>query len=145
MPWGAKGREKRFKETFEKMVEPGLYGAREVGNIYTGSVYMGLVSLLELEREKVEGKKVGIFSYGSGCGAEFLICNIKENVRNLIDNLNFRKQLDRRKKISIEHYTHIYSQRLQDIRYFPQEVRYFKDEYTQFVFTGIKDHKRQYV
>ena len=139
------GKEKRFKETFEKMVEPGLFGVREVGNIYTGSVYMGLVSLLEFEREKVEGKKVGIFSYGSGCGAEFLICNIKENVRNLIDGLNFKKQLDRRKKISIEHYTHIYSQRLQDVRYFPQEVRYFKDEYTQFVFTGIKDHKRQYV
>ncbi len=138
-------REKRFKETFEKMVEPGLFGVREVGNIYTGSVYMGLVSLLESEREEVEGKKVGIFSYGSGCGAEFLICNIKENAQKLIDGLNFKKQLDRRKKISIEHYTHIYSQKPQDVRYFPQEVRHFKDEYTQFVFTGIKDHKRQYV
>ncbi len=138
-------REKRFKETFDKMVAPGLFGAREVGNIYTGSVYMGLISLLEAEKEKVAGKKVGIFSYGSGCGAEFLICNIKEKVGNILDSLNFRKQLDRREKISIEHYTHIYSQRLQDVKYFPQEARHFKDEYTQFVFTGIKDHKRQYV
>ena len=138
-------REKRFKETFDKMVAPGLFGAREVGNIYTGSVYMGLISLLEAEKEKVAGKKVGIFSYGSGCGAEFLICNIKEKVGNILDDLNFRKQLDRREKISIEHYTHIYSQRLQDVKYFPQEARHFKDEYTQFVFTGIKDHKRQYV
>ena len=52
------------------MVAPSLAGAREVGNIYTGSVYMGLVSLLEAEREKAEGKKIGVFSYGSGCGAE---------------------------------------------------------------------------
>jgi hydroxymethylglutaryl-CoA synthase len=138
-------REKHFQKTFPKMVEPGLFGAREVGNIYTGSVYMGLISLLEAERDKVAGKKVGIFSYGSGCGAEFLICNIKEKIGTIIDSLHFRKQLDRREKISIEHYTHIYSKRLQDIKYFPQEVRHFKDEYTQFVFTGIEDHKRQYV
>jgi hydroxymethylglutaryl-CoA synthase len=138
-------KEKRFKETFARMVEPGLFGAREVGNIYTGSVYMGLISLLETEKEKVAGKKVGIFSYGSGCGAEFLICNMKENVSSIIDGLKFRKQLDRRKKISIEHYTHIYSKELEDIKYFPEEVRLFKDEYTKFVFTGIKDHKRQYV
>jgi hydroxymethylglutaryl-CoA synthase len=139
------GREKRFKESFQKMVEPGLFGAREVGNIYTGSVYMGLISLLEAEGEKAAGKKVGIFSYGSGCGAEFLICNINEAVGRIIDGLNFKKQLDRREKISIEHYTHIYSKRLQDVKYFPQEARHFKDEYTQFVFTGIEDHKRQYV
>ena len=138
-------KEKRFKATFARMVEPGLFGAREVGNIYTGSVYMGLISLLETEREKVAGKKVGIFSYGSGCGAEFLICNMKENVGSIIDGLQFRKQLDRREKISIEHYTHIYSKGLQDVKYFPEEVRLFKDEYTKFVFTGIKDHKRQYI
>jgi 3-hydroxy-3-methylglutaryl CoA synthase len=66
-------------------------------------------------------------------------------VGNIIDRLNFRKQLERRKKISIEHYTHIYSQKSQDVRYFPQEARHFKDEYTQFVFTGIKDHQRLYV
>jgi hydroxymethylglutaryl-CoA synthase len=139
------GREKRFKETFARMVEPGLYGAREVGNIYTGSVYMGLISLLETEGQKAAGKKVGIFSYGSGCGAEFLICNLKKDVGTIIDGLNFKKQLDRREKISIEHYTHIYSKRLQDVKYFPQEARHFKDEYTRFVFTGIEDHKRQYV
>jgi hydroxymethylglutaryl-CoA synthase len=136
---------KRFKETFHRMVAPGLLGVREVGNIYTGSVYMGLVSLLEMEREKAGGKKAGIFSYGSGCGAEFLICNIKDNVAGIIDSLNFKKQLDRRKQISMEHYTHIYSQRLPEIKYFPEEVEHFKDEYTRFVFTGIKDHKRQYV
>jgi len=138
-------RDKLFQETFDHMVAPGLFGVREVGNIYTGSVYMGLVSLLETEREKVEGKKIGIFSYGSGCGAEFLICHMKENTRTLIDSINFKKQLHRRKKISIEHYTHIYSQKPEEIIYFPTEVQNFKDEYTQFVFTGIKDHKRQYV
>jgi len=41
---------------------------------------MGLISLLETEKEKAEGKRVGIFSYGSGCGAEFFLCQMKSGV-----------------------------------------------------------------
>jgi 3-hydroxy-3-methylglutaryl CoA synthase len=36
---------------------PGLPGAAEVGNIYTGSVYMGLVSLLDFTRFVFTGFK----------------------------------------------------------------------------------------
>ncbi len=136
--------EERFAETFPRMVEPGLLGVREVGNIYTGSVYMGLVSLLESEGSKACGKDVGIFSYGSGCGAEFLICRIKPDAAEVIDNLGFKVRLEDRKQISLEHYTHIYSHRPQDVKYFPQEAGHFKDAYTRFVFTGIRDHKREY-
>ena len=67
-------REQLFAETFKAKVEPGLLSAREVGNIYTGSVYMGLASLLEAERQTAAGKQVVLFSYGSRCGAEFFIC-----------------------------------------------------------------------
>ena len=138
-------RERIFEESFKNMVEPGLRGVREVGNIYTGSVYMGLMSLLEEERERVEGKKIGVFSYGSGCGAEFFICDVKPNIKNIIKRLDFIKQLDRRKKISIDHYTHIYSKQDKDVIFFSPEVQNFKDNFTRFVFKGIKDHKRQYI
>ena len=138
-------REEFFLETYNTKVKPSILGAQEVGNIYTGSVYMGLISLLETEKEKVEGKNVGIFSYGSGCGAELLICNMKHNIDNeIIKRINFKTQLHRRKKISIDHYTHIYSQKIQDVVFFSEEVQKFKDDFTKFVFTGIKDNKRQY-
>ena len=106
---------------------------------------MGLMSLLEEERERVEGKKIGVFSYGSGCGAEFFICDVKPNIKNIIKRLDFIKQLDRRKKISIDHYTHIYSKQDKDVIFFSPEVQNFKDNFTRFVFKGIKDHKRQYI
>ncbi len=137
--------EKKYNETFEKMVEPSLLGIKQVGNIYTGAVYMGLMSLLENEKEKAAGKKIGIFSYGSGCGAEFFICDVKEKIDDVLNKLDFQKQLDRRKKISIDHYTHIYSQNIQDVVFFSAEVQNFKDDFTKFIFKGIKDHKRQYV
>jgi len=137
--------EEIYNQTFSKKVAPGLMGVREVGNIYTGSVYMGLVSLLENEREKVEGKRIGIFSYGSGCGAEFLLYNMRIDISSIIDSLHFKEQLDKRKKITFEQYTQFYSKSSEEVFYYPGEANYFKNKYTKFVFTGFKDHKRQYI
>ena len=138
-------KENIFKQSVTKMVEPGLLGAREVGNIYTGSVYMGLVSLLEKERENVAGKKVGIFSYGSGCGAEFLLCKINKNIVDLIDTLNFKKQLENRKKLTNEQYAHFYSKSNEETIFHEEEAKGFKNDFTKFVFTGFNAHKRQYI
>jgi len=138
-------KEHLFTETFARKVEPGLLGAREVGNIYTGSVYMGLVSLLETEREKVEGKRVGIFSYGSGCGAEFFLCEMKKGLSGIITGLRFKEQLERRKNVTFEKYIQTYSKSWEEVLYHPGEVEAFKDSFTRFVFIGFKDHKRQYL
>jgi hydroxymethylglutaryl-CoA synthase len=138
-------KERLFAETFARKVEPGLLGARQVGNIYTGSVYMGLISLLETEKEKAEGKRVGIFSYGSGCGAEFFLCQMKSGIGGLIRGLRFQELLERRKKITFEKYVQTYSKSWEETFYHPGEVEVFKDDFTRFVFTGFKDHKRQYL
>jgi hydroxymethylglutaryl-CoA synthase len=133
-----------FEASFAKKVAPSLTGIQEVGNIYTGSVYMGLVSLLENEGAKVEGKKVGMFSYGSGCGAEFFLCHIKRGIGDLIHSIGFREQLEGRKKITFEQYTQFYSKTGEEIIYYPEETKGFKNKYTKFVFTGFKEHRRQY-
>ena len=134
-----------FAETFPRMVEPGLLGAREVGNIYTGSIYMGLISLLETEGKKAEVKQVGMFSYGSGCGAEFFLCRIQTGIGAQLKKLRFREQLERRKKVTFEKYMQTYSKSSEEILYYPAEIEAFKDSFTRFVFTGFKDHKRQYL
>ncbi len=137
--------EEIYNQTFSDKVAPGLMGVREVGNIYTGSVYMGLISLLENEREKTEGKRIGIFSYGSGCGAEFLLYNMQTKISDIVDSLHFKEQLDKRKEITFEQYTQFYSKSSEEVFYYPDEASSFKNRYTKFVFTGFKDHKRQYI
>ncbi len=134
-----------YNETFTPKVYPSLMGVMEVGNIYTGCAYMGLASLMENERERIEGKRIGIFSYGSGCGAEFLLYNMKSGIGPIIDSLRFKEQLARRKEITFEQYTQMYSKSSEEVFYYPDEAMAFKDQYTKFVFTGFKDHKRQYV
>jgi len=60
-----------FSSFFEQKVAPSLTLSRRIGNIYSGSMYLGLVSLLEsaTDRERLQGRRVGFFSYGSGASA----------------------------------------------------------------------------
>ncbi|KAJ3332317.1 hypothetical protein HDU93_009156 [Gonapodya sp. JEL0774] len=55
------------KEAFLAKVDPTLLASREMGNMYTGSLYGGLATLIsEVEPDKLVGKRVVLFSYGSG-------------------------------------------------------------------------------
>ena len=61
------------KESFEKKTQPSLLIATNVGNMYTPSLYGGLVSLV-CSHDRVEdlvGKRVALFSYGSGLTSSF--------------------------------------------------------------------------
>lgn len=55
------------KEQFAVKTQPSLMLASLVGNMYTPSLYAGLVSLLVNQSvESLLGKRIGMFSYGSG-------------------------------------------------------------------------------
>jgi hydroxymethylglutaryl-CoA synthase len=65
--------EKTLKEVvhdYKEKVYPGTYLGREAGNLYTGSLWGGLVSLITAHREGVAGQKALMFSYGSGLAAK---------------------------------------------------------------------------
>ena len=54
---------------YEARVEPHMAWARRTGNSYTASVWMNLaLALVRLQ----QGQRVGVFSYGSGAGAELM-------------------------------------------------------------------------
>ncbi|WP_221178604.1 hydroxymethylglutaryl-CoA synthase [Pseudomonas brassicacearum] len=47
-----------------------IYG-KAIGNCYTASLYIALLSLLENNTQDLSGKNIGLFSYGSGSVGEF--------------------------------------------------------------------------
>jgi polyketide biosynthesis 3-hydroxy-3-methylglutaryl-CoA synthase-like enzyme PksG len=55
---------------FEARVLPSLAYCREVGNIYSAALYLALCSLLD-HAPITSAERIGMFSYGSGCGSEF--------------------------------------------------------------------------
>ncbi len=67
----ALGRTTFFREAFNAKVAPSLSLANDVGNIYSGSLYLALVSLLERTRDRdLTGQRIFMGSYGSGASAK---------------------------------------------------------------------------
>lgn len=78
--------------------------AKQVGNIYTGSLYMALISLL-LNNERInEGDEFGFFSYGSGSVAELFIGKTVKGFREYTNLERFTRHIERRKKLTVEEY-----------------------------------------
>ncbi|MGE0415779.1 MAG: hydroxymethylglutaryl-CoA synthase family protein [Acetobacteraceae bacterium] len=58
------------EQDFERRVRPALAFCQEVGNIYSGTVFLALAGVLA-RGDFAAPRRIGLFSYGSGCCSEF--------------------------------------------------------------------------
>ncbi|XP_033247651.1 hydroxymethylglutaryl-CoA synthase 1 [Drosophila miranda] len=67
-------------DVFEAKTKKTLLLANQVGNMYTPSVYSGLVSLLiGVPAADLVGKRIGVFSYGSGLAASMYSISVTQD------------------------------------------------------------------
>lgn len=85
---------------------------RRVGNIYTGSLFLSLLSLLVHSDRIKAGDKLGLFSYGSGAVSELLIGQVQDGFQQQVDKATFVGHLDRRTSVSPDRYEAIFSQEI---------------------------------
>ncbi len=95
-------RTKLFLEAFKAKVEGSAQISRVVGNIYTGSLYLGPASLAEAQRLN-PGERVVFGSYGSGCQAMVFSGLVSPNARSLPQR-NIWKRLEERREVSLDEY-----------------------------------------
>lgn len=102
------------KDVFNKKTKPSLLLANQVGNMYTPSVYSGLVSYLisaDEDVNKLLGKHIGVFSYGSGLASTMYSISVTNDctkLQPLLDKLNYVKPLlEQRIKISPQEFTEL--------------------------------------
>ena len=69
---------------FDSYYETAIKYNKTVGNIYTGSLYLSLISLLEQGEELPADARLGMFSYGSGAVGEFFVGKIQTNYKNYL-------------------------------------------------------------
>lgn len=100
------------KATFNQKTKPSLMLANQVGNMYTPSVYSGLVSLLvsaDGDVSKLNGKHIGAFSYGSGLASTMYSISVTSDsakLQSLLNNLSYVKpMLEQRTKTSPAEFT----------------------------------------
>jgi len=86
--------------------------SREVGNLYTGSLYLGLLSYLFNAAKANE--KMLFFSYGSGAVGEIYSGEIQPDFEKVIDKEAILAMLDNRQKMSISDYEKMYEVEYQD-------------------------------
>lgn len=92
--------------------ETSITYSRQVGNLYTGSLYLGLISLLENSQDLTPSQKIGLFSYGSGAVAEFFTANLVEGYEKQLQSALHQKLLTSRIKLSIDEYEEMFNDRL---------------------------------
>lgn len=92
-----------------EQVTASLEYSREIGNCYTASLYLGLTSLLDHEQEKASGKRVGFYSYGSGCVAEFFSGVVQGGFEKALDTAYHQASLQSRVPLSYEEYEEFYN------------------------------------
>ena len=77
--------------------------SRRVGNLYTGSLYLGLISLLSSGTVPPQGR-IGMFSYGSGCMGEVFSMQTEQGYHDRISATIDLTSLDRRRRLGMEAY-----------------------------------------
>ncbi|MBT0891764.1 hydroxymethylglutaryl-CoA synthase [Streptococcus lutetiensis] len=96
-----------FKEKLKENFESTILYSKEVGNIYTGSLYLGLLSLLENSKNLVAGDKIALFSYGSGAVAEIFSATLVDGFKDMLQT-NRLETLKNRIRLSVEDYEKLF-------------------------------------
>ena len=113
-----------------------------VGNLYTGSLYLSLLSLLENTTTLKAGDRLGLFSYGSGAVSEFFSGILQANFKQALLPEQHQKMFAARQQVDVPTYEKIFQQQL-PIDGSTVELDLSHDP-APYVLAGIKAHQRQY-
>lgn len=93
----------QIEEDYVRRVQPSLAYCQDVGNIYSGAVFLALCGLID--RVASTGRRrVGVFSYGSGCCSEFYSGIVGDAAPRALAAAQIRRDLDDRRELSMPEY-----------------------------------------
>lgn len=128
-------------EAAEALLNDSLRYNRITGNSYSASLYVGLTSLLDHAADDLAGKRIGLYSYGSGCVAEYFSGVVQPGYRQHIRSAAHRALLENRTELTFQQYEDIYNLR------FPTdgaEHTFAQYRTGAFRLAGVNQHKRNY-
>jgi len=104
-------RSKQFLQAFSTKVKDTTIISRQVGNIYTGSIYLGLASLIESQKI-LPGERLCFGAYGSGCSA-LVFSGIVQSCATDVPLRQICKKLEERVQISLKDYEKLHEGRME--------------------------------
>jgi len=100
------------EEEMDYQIGQSLIYSREIGNCYTASLYLGILSLLENVTTDISGKLIGLYSYGSGSSGEFFAARVVNNYQTRLLRDHHRAMLAARLELTFAEYEEFYSFKL---------------------------------
>ena len=104
-----------YKDFVDQKIAPGEKASSEIGNMYTASVFMSLISsLVEAlsNGNDITNKKIGFISYGSGSKAKIFEGTIQNKWTDRIGTIKLFQNLNSRQKISVDVYEKLHKRKI---------------------------------
>lgn len=142
-----------INQDFERRLEPSLRYPRMVGNLCSASVYLALCSLIS-GADDIDGARVGLFSYGSGCSSEFFSGVVAAGAAAELAPMRILERLSGRVELSFAAYESLLKEnarclvpeenRTVDVDRFADQARRGGGAAQLLVYRGTKDYHRVY-
>ncbi|KAJ4954837.1 hypothetical protein NE237_011620 [Protea cynaroides] len=102
-----KASQQAAKNLYDMKVQPTTLLPKQVGNMYTASLYAAFASLIHNKHSSLVGKRVIIFSYGSGLTATMFSLRIRDGqhpftLSNIATVMNVSEKLKSRQEVAPE-------------------------------------------
>lgn len=101
-----------IEQDFQRRVGPSLNYCVRIGNVYSATLYIALCGLIDYAGLE-GGKRIGLFSYGSGCSSEFYSGLVSPQSKAVLGEMAINAQLNRRYELSFEEYDRIVDQNME--------------------------------
>lgn len=128
------GENKKLEEEFKNSV---MYN-KKIGNIYTGSLFLSFLSLIENSKTLNANDRIGFYSYGSGAVAEFFSGTLVSGYEKILNKNDHQSLIEIRTKISIDEYEKIFFEKLEN------NISYDNKYNEDIWFMGVFDNIRKY-
>lgn len=102
--WDPEREAGRIARSTEDYVRPGLTWGAQVGNIYTGSLYLALLSLIDHLGPDHPEQTVGFASYGSGCMAESFLGTLRPDAHRYAGISEGARVIEQRQTLDLDRY-----------------------------------------
>jgi len=97
-------------------IEKSQRASSEIGNMYTASIFMALLSALQVsfnEGEDLTGAEIGFLGYGSGSKSKVFAGKVSENWKTAVSKWKLFENLENRTAVDFETYEKLHRKQLQ--------------------------------
>jgi hydroxymethylglutaryl-CoA synthase len=98
-------------------IEKSQRASSEIGNMYTASIFMALLSALQTsfnENDELAGQEIGFLGYGSGSKSKVFAGKVSESWKNVVEKWNLFEGLKNRKAIDFDTYEKLHRKQLEN-------------------------------